>query len=193
VVNGSGARQPFSRLQPRDLAPRPAHGPRTSTTTHAPLLPTAERHARRFRHRYFGTEHLLLALTDNPGLAGTTLHRLGVDAEHVSRQIREIIGEGHSSDTAALGITPRTKRVLEAAGHEARRLNHRCAIAAPEHVLLALSARRDGVAAQILDGFGVDEHRVRHQLSDLLAGEAPKLAADILHPPRRRLRRAARR
>jgi hypothetical protein len=156
------------------------------------LLPTAQVHARRFRHRYLGTEHLLLALTENPGLAGTTLRRLGIDADRVSRLIRELVGEGHSSETAALGISPRTKRVLEAAGHEARRLNHRCAIAAPEHVLLALGARRDGVAAQILDALGADEQRVRRQLSDLLAGEAPELARDILHPPRRRLRRAAR-
>jgi hypothetical protein len=153
------------------------------------LLPTAELHARRFRHRYLGTEHLLLALAENPGLAGTTLRRLGVDADHVTRRILEIIGEGHSSETASLGVTPRTKRVLEAAGHEGRRRGHRCAIAAPEDVLLALAARRDGVAAQILGDLGVDEARVRGQLSELLAGEAPELAAKILQPPRRRLRR----
>jgi hypothetical protein len=153
------------------------------------LLPTAELHARRFRHRYLGTEHLLLALTENPGLAGTALRRLGVDAERVDRRIREIVGAGHSSQTAALGVAPRAKRVLEVARQQARQLNHRCATAAPEHVLLALSARRDGVAAQILGELGVDEHRVRRQLGELLAGEAPELAADILHPPRRRLRR----
>jgi Clp amino terminal domain, pathogenicity island component len=155
------------------------------------LLPTAELHARRFRHRYLGTEHLLLALTENPGLAGTTLRRLGVDAAYVSRQIRELIGEGHSSETASLGVTPRTKRVMEAAGHEGRRRGHRCAIAAPEDVLLALVARHDGVAAQILGARGVDEARVRRQLSELLAGEAPEMAAKILEPPRRRLARRA--
>src|ERR687887_1802871 len=75
------------------------------------LLPVAERHARRLRHRYLGTEHLLAALAEDDGLAGTALARLGVDAAHVNRQILQIIGEGHSSETASLGITPRTKRV----------------------------------------------------------------------------------
>ena len=179
--------------QQRFVAPAPAGAwPKDFDDDARALLPTAELHARRFRHRYLGTEHLLLALTENPGLAGATLRRLGVDAERVERRIGEIVGAGHSSQTAALGIAPRAKRVLEAAGRQARQLNHRCATAAPEHVLLALSGRRDGVAAQILGELGVDEHRVRRQLSELLAGEAPELAAAIRHPPRRRLRRAAR-
>jgi hypothetical protein len=83
--------------------------------------------------------------------------------------------------------------VLEAAGVQARRLGHRCAIAAPEHVLLALSAQRDAVAAQILRDLGAGDEQVRHQLGELLAGEAPELAAMLREPPRRRLRRAPRR
>jgi ATP-dependent Clp protease ATP-binding subunit ClpC len=123
------------------------------------------------------------------GLAGTTFARVGVDATNVSDRIEQIIGGGHSSETATLGISPRAKRVLEAAGHEARRLGHRCAIAAPEHVLLALSAQRDSVAAQILRDLDVSDDDLRHTLSELLAGEAPELADAIRQPPRRRLRR----
>ena len=104
-----------------------------------------------------------------------------------------VIGEGHSSETATLGISPRTKRVLEAAGNEARRLGHRCAIAAPEHVLLALSAQSDAVAAQFLRDLAVSDERLRDQLGELLAGEAPELADMIRQPNRRRLRRRPRR
>lgn len=153
------------------------------------LLPAARLHARRLRHRYLDTEHLLLALTADQGLAGTTLARLGVDATTVSERIDQIVGAGHSSETATLGISPVTKSVLEAAGQLARRLGHRCAIAAPEHVLLALSAQRDTVAAQILRDLKVSDDRVRHELSELLAGEAPEMAAMIRQPARRRLRR----
>jgi hypothetical protein len=156
------------------------------------LLPAARVHARRFRHRYLATEHLLLALTADAGLAGTTLARLGVDATNVSERIEQIVGAGHSSETATLGISSRAKRVLEAAGQEGRRLGHRCATASPEHVLLALSAQHDAVAAQILRDLDVNDDRLRHELSELLAGEAPDLAAAIRQPPRRRLRRGQR-
>jgi hypothetical protein len=179
--------------QQRFVAPDPHAWPKDFDTDARSLLPAAERHARRLRHRYMGTEHLLLALAESQGLAGATLRRLGVHADHVSRRIVEIVGEGHSSETASLGITPRTKRVLEAAGQEARRLGHRCGVAAPEHVLLALGAQSKGVAAEILSQAGAGEAQLRRQLSELLVGEAPELAAQILDPPRRRLRRPARR
>jgi ATP-dependent Clp protease ATP-binding subunit ClpC len=134
------------------------------------------------RHRYVGTEHLLQALTLDLGLAGTTLARLGVDDAGVAERIREAVGEGHSSETATLGISPRAKRVLEAAGHEARRLGHRCAAASPEHVLLALSGQGDAVGARILRDLGVTDVQLRAQLAELLAGEAPELAAKLLEP-----------
>src|SRR3954452_8706088 len=157
------------------------------------VVRAAQRHARSFRHRYLGTEHLLLALTADSGLAGTTLAQLGVGTAEVTERIRAVIGQGHSSETATLGISPRTKRVLEAAGDEARRLGHRCAIAAPEHVLLALASQHKGVAVDILASAGIGGEQVRRQLSELLAGEAPEIAARILEPPRRRLRRSPRR
>jgi hypothetical protein len=157
------------------------------------VVHVAQLHARSFRHRYLGTEHLLLALTADTGLAGTTLAQLGVGTSEVTKRIRSVIGEGHSSETATLGISPRTKRALEAAGNEARRLGHRCAIAAPEHVLLALSAQTDAVAAQILRDLAVSDERLRNQLGELLAGEAPELADMIRQPPRRRLPRRPRR
>jgi hypothetical protein len=156
------------------------------------VVHAAQLQARSFRHRYLGTEHLLLALTADSGLAGATLAQLGVGTAEVTERVRAVIGEGHSSETATLGISPRTKRVLEAAGDEARRLGHRCAIA-PEHVLLALSAQSDAVAARLLRDFAVSDERLRDQLGELLAGEAPELADMIRQPPRRRLRRRPRR
>jgi hypothetical protein len=155
------------------------------------ILPAAQVHARRLRHRYLGTEHLLLALTEDTGLAGVTLARLGVDSAQVDEYVLRIVGEGQSGETATLGISPRTKRVLEAAGQEARHLGHRCAIASPEHVLLALSAQHGAVAAEILRELGASDDRVREQLAVLLDGEAPELASKI-REPRRRRRRVAR-
>jgi hypothetical protein len=151
------------------------------------LLRVAEREARSLRHRYLGTEHVLLALVEDDGLAGAALQRLGFQAGAVRRRIVEIVGEGSSAGSGPLGVTPRTKRILDAAGTEARRIGYRCA--GPEHVLLALGAHRGGVAVEILRGHGAGDEQIRHQLSELLAGEAPEIAERILQPPRRRLRR----
>jgi hypothetical protein len=152
------------------------------------VVTQAVEHARSFGHRYLGTEHLLLALAADDGLAGATLARLGVGPEGVAEQIVAIIGPGHSAGSATLGITPRTKRVLEAARKEARRLGHRCADT--EHVLLAV-CESGGVAEQILSKLGTDGRQARVQLVELLSREAPELAAKLRSPRgRRRLRRS---
>ena len=156
------------------------------------IVAAAQGHARSFHHRYVGTEHLLLALSADTGLAGTTLARLGVDEGELARRIREEVGAGHSSETATLGISPRAKRVLDAAGHEARRLGHRCRTASPEHVLLAVSAHGDAVGARILRDLDISDDQLRAQLAELLAGEAPELARMIRRPAKRRLRRRPR-
>ena len=140
--------------------------------------------ARLLRHRYLGTEHLLLALASDDGLAGAALERLDVSAERLTEQIQRILGPGHS---ATLGIAPRTKRVLEAARKEARRLGHRCA--ETEHLLLAVS-ETEGAAEQMLREAGAEPGDVRTQLAALLEKEAPEVAAKLRTPARRRLLRS---
>ena len=146
--------------------------------------------ARGLGHRYLGTEHLLLALCGDRGLAGVALADLGLTQYEVRTSIERIIGRGRSGDDAALGITPRTKRVLETAVKEAKRVSgQRCADT--EHLLLAL-ARTNGVAAEILAAHDADEGAVRGQLANLLQREAPEIAAKLRAPERRRGRRRRR-
>lgn len=151
------------------------------------VLGRAVDEARLLHHRHLGTEHLLLALASDRGLAGSTLERLGVSPEGVMEQIHRIIGPGHSTDSATLGITPRTKRVLEATRLEARRLGHRCADT--EHLLLAVS-EREGAAEQMLREAGAEPGDVRAQIAALLENEAPEVAAKLRTPSRRRLGRS---
>ena len=151
------------------------------------LIAKAVDEARALGHRYLGTEHLLMALASDDGLAGATLAHLGLLPEVVREQVHRIIGTGHSANSATLGITPRTKRMLEAARKEARRLGHRCADT--EHLLLAVS-ECGGVAGQILDELGTGPAAVRAQLADLLEAEAPEVAVKVRTPPRRRLLRS---
>src|SRR5438067_6288145 len=130
--------------------------------------------ARGFGHRYLGTEHLLLALSAESGLAGSALAELGLDQRAVRRSIERTIGRGRSGD-GTLGITPRTKRVFEAAVKQAKRLgSQRCANS--EHLLLALAAS-DGVARDILTEHSAGEEPIREALASLLEREAPEIAA----------------
>jgi hypothetical protein len=146
--------------------------------------------ARGFGHRYLGTEHLLLALSAERGLASTALADLGVTERVVRDAIERIIGRGRSGDSGTLGITPRTKRVLEAAVKEAKRVGRqRCADS--EHLLLALAAT-DGVAHDILSERGAGEEAVRERLASLLEREAPEIAAMLRAPKRRGVRRRSR-
>lgn len=143
--------------------------------------------ARQMQHRYVATEHLLLALASDEGLAGSALKRLGASPEGIREQIHRIVGPGHSSASATLGMTPRTKRVLEAARKEARRVGHRCADT--EHLLLAVS-ETEGAAEQMLRETGAEPGDVRAQLAALLENEAPEVAAKLRTPTRRRLLRS---
>jgi hypothetical protein len=108
----------------------------------------------------------------------------------VRDSIDRIIGRGRSGDGATLGITPRTKRVFEAAVKEGKRIgSRRCAD--PEDLLLALAAG-DGVAGDILAEHGAGEEAIREQLASLLEREAPEIAAKLRAPKRRRGRRRSR-
>jgi ATP-dependent Clp protease ATP-binding subunit ClpC len=132
----------------------------------------------------------LLALTSEPGLAAATLSELGVSEASVRAAIERIIGPGRSGDAAALGITPRTKRVFEATVKGAKRVgSQRCAD--PEHLLLALAANA-GVAGDILAEHEASADAVREALGRLLEREAPELAAKLRAPKRRAVRRRSR-
>jgi hypothetical protein len=119
--------------------------------------------ARAFGHPYLGTEHLLLALTLDDGLGGTTLATFGITEAAVRDAIERTVGHGSSQQSPMMGVSPRTKRVFEAARKEAKRLS-RQDCADTEHLLLALSGN-PGVAREILGAHKVDDHAIRTRLA----------------------------
>jgi ATP-dependent Clp protease ATP-binding subunit ClpA len=66
----------------------------------------AQDEARRLRHDYIGTEHLLLGiLRDGSGVGARVLYRLGIDLDGIRSDVRRLIGglpEGATSDADAL-------------------------------------------------------------------------------------------
>ncbi len=127
------------------------------------VLILAQEEAKRLHHNYIGTEHLLLGLVkEGSGVAARVLKDLGVDSYQVRRIIEETVGQGRRASLGrTTGLTPRTKRVIELAVEEARRMGHH--YIGTEHLLLGLIREGDGLAVNVLRDIGVDLDAVRIQ------------------------------
>jgi hypothetical protein len=128
------------------------------------VLAYAQEEAQRFNHNYIGTEHILLGLVrEGNGVAAKVLLRLGVNLADVRREVEMIIGRGDRIVLGEIGFTPRSKKVVELAVDEARRLNHH--YIGTEHLLLGLIREGEGIAAGVLHSLGVvDLEMVRREV-----------------------------
>ena len=133
----------------------------------------AQEQARLLDHNYVGTEHLLLGLLrEGEGVAAGALASMGISLEAVRAQVEETIGHGQTTPGAHIPFTPRAKKVLELSRREALQLGHN--YVGTEHLLLGLLREGEGLAAQVLAGFGADHDRVREQVLRLLTGDSPQ-------------------
>lgn len=119
-------------------------GPRKATAL-------AMEEARHFGHNYIGTEHLLLGLLrEGEGVAAQVLTSLNVTLDELREQLELIVG--YSSEQHIVWHfppTPRSKKVIGLGFLSAQRLGEE--YIDTEHLLLALVAERDGLAAKMLD------------------------------------------
>jgi prophage maintenance system killer protein len=136
----------------------------------------AQEEARGLGHNYVGTEHLLLGLLgERQGLAWRVLDQLDVSASAARGQVEAIIGRGQGMPAGPIPFTPRSKKVLELARREAKRLGH--GYVGTEHLLLGLVREGEGVAAQVLATLGADRARVVEEVTRMLAGPPPMTQA----------------
>jgi len=136
------------------------------------VLTYAQEEATRLSHNYIGTEHILLGLIrEEEGLAAKVLRDLGVDQARVRRVVEDIVGRGQAPAGTRLSLTPRTKRVIELAVDEARRMGHH--YIGTEHLLLGLVREGDGIAVNVLKSLNVSPDKVRAQLQRAVMEQAP--------------------
>jgi ATP-dependent Clp protease ATP-binding subunit ClpA len=132
------------------------------------VLVLAQQEAQRFNHDYIGTEHLLLGLVhEGTGIAAQVLRNLGVELSKVRAAVLFRIGKGDRMVIGDISFTPRAKKVIELSVAEARRLNHNHV--GTEHLLLGLVAEGEGIAAGILEEFGLTMEKVRRQVVDVIS------------------------
>src|SRR5271165_6764383 len=80
------------------------------------VLSLAQEEAQRFNHNYIGTEHLLLALVRvGDSISTTVLNNLGIDLDTVRTAVEFQIGRGDRIVLGDIGLTPRSKKVIELA------------------------------------------------------------------------------
>ena len=135
------------------------------------VLSLAQEAAESFQHNYIGTEHLLLGLIlEEGGVAGRVLRELGSDQRRVEELVERMTRASPRTTTIAPELSPGTKRVLELAVDEARRMGHH--YIGTEHLLLGLVRLPEGVAIDILKRLGISPEEVRRQTRRVLQ-EAP--------------------
>jgi len=131
-------------------------------------LQAAQREAALLGRTYVGTEHLLLGVLADPGVAQSVL--TGITLEAARKEIIQLLGRGEdNSPVKTMVYTPRTKKVLEQSIQEAAMLNQK--YVSVEHILLALMREREGVAAHVLIKMGLDLSKARDELIKMLGGK----------------------
>ena len=137
------------------------------------VLTLAQEEAQHLNHSYIGTEHILLGLLrEEEGVAAKVLIGLGANLGKVRSGVEFIIGRGEKPNTGEIGLTPRAKRVIELAIDEARHLGHN--YIGTEHLLLGLLHEGGGVAAGVLDSFGITLEQVRNETIKILSQNTTK-------------------
>lgn len=131
-------------------------------------------------HNYIGTEHILWGLVkEGGGIAANVLISNGVTEDRVMEKILSIVGRGDGS-LPLTGYTPRTKRVMELAYAETRRMGQN--FIGTEHIMMAILREGESVAVRILMELGVDINKLYDNLVTMLQEDSP--AAVVANKPR---------
>jgi len=131
------------------------------------VLALAREEAQLLNHGYIGTEHLLLGLArEETGVASRVLSDLGVGLPQARTAVEDIVGRGKRASLGHIGLTPRTKRVIELAVDEARRMGHH--YIGTEHLLLGLAQEGNGIAADVLTSMGVSLDKLQKRTVEIM-------------------------
>jgi len=127
----------------------------------------AQDEARFLKQNYIGTEHLLLGLIgEKEGIAARVLLSLNISLEEIKSAVKESVTEGSSESYEHIPFTPRAKKVLELSLREALQMGHN--YIGTEHILLGLLREGEGVAARVLNSFGINLEIIKEKIRETL-------------------------
>ncbi len=129
----------------------------------------------RYGHNQIDTEHILLALIEQPGgVIPQILEKLNVSAAALTERLDSTLRASPKANIFGGGagqifITPRVKRIIDLANEEANRLKDE--YISTEHIFLAILTERNTPAARILESAGLTRDRVYDAIQDLRGGQ----------------------
>ncbi len=129
----------------------------------------------RYGHNQIDTEHILLALIEQPqGVVPQILEILKVDADEITERLDYILRTTPKANIFGGGagqifITPRVKRIIDLANEEANRLKDE--YISTEHIFLAILSERSTPTAKLLEGAGINRDRVNEAVKQLRGGQ----------------------
>ena len=124
------------------------------------VLALAKSLAKKWKHPYVGTEHLLMALRQEfTGVAGQVLAMNLVEEEEILKIIEELVAPVDGVDRKGIAFSPRLEFLLDNALLEAVRQNSERI--GTEHMLLAMLKDGDCVAAKILVTMNADLPKIQ--------------------------------
>ena len=129
----------------------------------------------RYGHNQIDTEHILLALIEQPqGVIPQILEILKVDANALTERLDYILRTSPKANIFGGGagqifITPRVKRIIDLANEEANRLKDE--YISTEHIFMAILSERSTPAARLLEGAGVTRERVYEAIQQIRGGQ----------------------
>ena len=121
------------------------------------LIQQAGQQARFLGHSYVGSAHLLLALIQQPGMAGQLLRGMGMDHPLTWQMTAVLYGSGTPDLPLPQGLTRAARRILRQAASEARNFASRQID--PVHILLAMARQERTASCELLalSGISSDE------------------------------------
>jgi ATP-dependent Clp protease ATP-binding subunit ClpC len=129
----------------------------------------------RYGHNQIDTEHILLALIEQPqGVVSQILDVLKVDTSDLTERLDFVLKTTPKANIFGSGagqifITPRVKRVIDLANEEANKLKDE--YISTEHIFLAILAEKNTSAARILEGAGLTRDRVYDAVMQIRGGQ----------------------
>ncbi len=129
----------------------------------------------RYGHNQIDTEHILLALIEQPqGVVPQILEILKVDPQILAERLDYILKTSPKASIFGGGagqifITPRVKRIIDLANEEASRLKDE--YISTEHLFLAILSEKNTPAARLLETTGITKERVSEAIMQLRGGQ----------------------
>ncbi|HRE48645.1 MAG TPA: AAA family ATPase [Aggregatilineales bacterium] len=129
----------------------------------------------RYGHNQVDTEHILLALLEQPeGVISQMLEKLGIDQDAMRGRLDEILRSTPKASIYGGGagqvfMTPRVKRIIDVSQEEANRL--RDEYISTEHIFLAILGEKNTAVARMLKDANATRERVLDIIKDFRGGQ----------------------